>query len=334
MIPDEDDILDMFRQLPKTGTNGRNDHIVSAMRKGQHRLPVPLCLLVTDLLHTSEVLKGTNSRRNSLSNSQHGTNPVDETATNGTSCFATLSDVLSDIQQMIDLPDAFLYASMNSRWELVFGNNHMFGREGELRRLLDAADRIQNPDDGDPTMGSTPTSSGEGRRKEAITVAGHAGSGKSRLVREIRKPLQQRGWLFLRCKFGKAAQSAPLSVIALGLDEFFSSGVACGAPPAAGARENVVGGCMCANRGCPRRVCQKLESLIGLDGLKCLSQQMPSLRGLISETRAQTGDLLNGVNGARQAKFHTDHLFGTLLDTLASFSPVLFFGDDLQWAAQ
>lgn len=157
-------------------------------------------------------------------------------------------------------------------------------------------------------------------------VHGHAGSGKSRLVREIRKPLQAQGWLFLRCKFGKTIQSEPLSVIALGLDEYFSSSVAC-CSPAYGSNDafplmapsNTV--CNCSNSCCPRRVCQRLEFLIGLDGLKTLAQLMPSLRSLIGERPDQRREV--------QGKFHMHHIFGTLLDTLAFFSPVLFFVDDV-----
>jgi len=322
-IPDEDDILDMLRKLPITGTsgdNGGNDRITSTMRNSG-KLPKSLCRLVVDLLHTSTV----------MGRNEHGL----ENNQNPGSCFASLSDVHSDIQQMIDFPDAFLYSSINSRWELVFGNNHMFGRKGELRQLMDAAYRIQNSTgyDQSSTPGMPhPTQ----RKKEVVMVNGHAGSGKSRLVQEIRKPLQAWGWTFLRCKFGKTIQAEPLSVIALGLDEFFSSNVAC-LCPGIGTQGSLVtmgssNGCSCANSSCPRKVCERLESLIGIDGLKCLSQQMPSLRSLVGETYAHRRESFNNVNGGLQGKFHTHHLFGTLLDTLASVSPVLFFVDDLQWA--
>ncbi|KAL7541601.1 hypothetical protein ACHAXR_011054 [Thalassiosira sp. AJA248-18] len=311
-IPNEDDILDMFRKLPK------NDDLITSTMRSNGNIPMPLCCLVTDILHTSEIMRGNGC--GSLSNED------------ASSCFGSLFDVYSDIQQMIDFPDAFLFASITSRWELVFGNNHMFGRKKELQQLMDAAYRVQVSNAASNLSSTSEKAHSMRRIKEAIMVSGHAGSGKSRLVREIRKPLQAQGWLFLRCKFGNTTQSEPLSVIALGLDEYFSSSVVC-CRPAVGSQNALVrpfnDACSCSNVSCPRRVCHRLETLIGLDGLKCLSQQMPSLGSLIGEAYAHRRDSLNNINGGLRGKLHTHLLFGTLLDTLASFSPVLFFVDDV-----
>lgn len=320
-IPDEDDILDMLRRLP-TGTssdNGGNDWITSTMRKNGN-LPMSLCRLVGDLLHSSTILLS------------HGISSQNNQKTD--SCFASLSDVCSDIQQMIEFPDAFLYSTIKSRWELVFGNNHMFGRKEEVQQLMDAAYRIQNSSNGSFTPG-VPYSTQI--KKEVVLVNGHAGSGKSRLVQEIRKPLQAWGWRFVRCKFGKTFQAEPLSLIALGLDEYFSSSVACASRSieSQGLSTSTLpssNGCSCANSNCPRKACQRLEASIGIDGIKSLSQQMPGLRRLVGNVYAHRRESLAATNGALIAKFHTHHLFGALLDTFASISPVLFLVDDLQWA--
>ncbi|KAL7546668.1 hypothetical protein ACHAWF_010003 [Thalassiosira exigua] len=320
-IPNEHDILDMLRKLPVEGTDMRNENYISSFMQRNGNLPMPLCRLVSDLLHTSRVIKG-----------ESDSSKIEDVGC----CFCSLSDVCADIQQMIDFPDAFLFATVTSRWELVHGNNHMFGRQKELQQLMDTAHRIQSPDG---EMMSSQRSTGpssdlaqtSGRLKEAVMVKGHAGSGKSRLVQEIRKPLQSQGWLFLRCKFGKTVQSDPMSVIALGLDEFFSSNVACVGPETQDVMTGINQGCSCPNSDCPSKVCQRLETAIGLDGMTCLSQHMPGLRRLVGATFAHRRDSLNSIN-VLQGKIHTSSLFGGLLDTLGAFFPVLFFVDDLQWA--
>ena len=252
-------------------------------------LPAPLCRLICDIMNAS-----------------------------GKSI--TLADVLRDVSQMMESPEAFLFGTITSRWELVFGNNHLFGRKKEMERLMEAASRVEEAD----------------AQKEAILISGHAGSGKSSLAQEIRKPLKAKGWTFLRCKFEKTIQSEPLSVVALGLDEFFLSTMPCFPPNGSfsdptNKQQSIE--CSCDKPSCPRKVIQHLNNLVGLDGIKALCRWMPCLMRLANESYPVHADYLE-YGSSEQAMLEQDvhdtiRFFGVLLEVVASACPVLFFADDV-----
>ena len=56
-------------------------------------------------------------------------------------------------------------------------------------------------------------------------VQGQPGSGKSRLVMETRKSLENQGWLFLRCKFESIVHAKPLSIMAGAFDKFLEQSI-------------------------------------------------------------------------------------------------------------
>ena len=56
-------------------------------------------------------------------------------------------------------------------------------------------------------------------KQQIVFLSGQAGSGKSRLVMESRKALDNRGWVFLSCKFDRIVHSEPLSIMAGAFDE-------------------------------------------------------------------------------------------------------------------
>ncbi|KAL3802001.1 hypothetical protein HJC23_010345 [Cyclotella cryptica] len=278
------------------------DELFTRMRDAA--LPIPICRLVSDVFREY---------------------PKSEAPTHYNENRMTLSEVSSDLEQMIDYPDAFLYASRTSRWELLFGNDYMFGRKKELAHLMDAALRVEGVDS----------------PKEAILISGHAGSGKSRLVREIRKPLKERGWKFLRCKFERAIQSEPISIVALGLDEFFSTSIPC--PPVIDTSSPLANNenqtCSCIDHSCQRKIIRELFDLVGLDEIRTLSQWMPSLRTLVKESYpAHKNYFEDGLTQQQQYQLTEQktpsmiRLLGLLLELVASTCPVLFFVDDLQWA--
>ena len=137
-------------------------------------LPYPLCRFVSDLLGDGD---------GNLGRAEH--------------TFSSLKDVLSDLQQMVDNPDAFLHASSPERWQLLFGEM-LYGRENDMKVLIDAADRVATTSN-DPIFSQLTALSG--KKKEVVMISGNPGSGKSHLARSIGTHLEGRGWLFLRCKF-------------------------------------------------------------------------------------------------------------------------------------
>ena len=119
--------------------NEHEDEDEALLKMRNAGLPEPLCGFISDIFRVSSATKK---------------RPQDN---------ITLSDLISDLEQMIALPEVFLHASITSRWELLFGNHHLFGRQMELNVLTDAAARIEEADS----------------QKEAILVSGHAGSGET-----------------------------------------------------------------------------------------------------------------------------------------------------------
>jgi hypothetical protein len=290
------DLLEVLRILADgketgnaTESQEENDLLFNKLRGVA--MPLPLCRLICDIFQQSR---------------------------SGT---MTMVDLLSDLEQMIESPKAFLHGTITSRWELVFGNNQMFGRKKEMDQLMDAASRVEADD----------------LKKEALLVTGHPGSGKSRLVQDIRKPLKARGWTFLRCKFEKLIQSEPLSVVALGLDEFFMSTMPCfpNTDSFSSPIDNNTGvECSCSKQSCPRKVVQELNSLLGLDGIKTLCRWMPGLKRLVKESYPMHAGYLDDVvdqQQSEQAIQELIHLLGSLLDVVASVCPVLFFVDDVSY---
>ena len=319
----ENDIMDMLRGLENMETSDEDDDQISSLMRGAN-LPIPICRLVADLLRSSDTSNNGNQ-------------------TQGDHPFRSLSDVLSDLQQMVDFPDAFLYATVNSQWDLIFGNARLFGRKGEIKILMDAASRIQNSPGNElmanGTNGATHASMQilrVRRKKEVVIISGPAGAGKSRLVQEIRKPLTAQGLIFLRCKFEKTVHSEPLSIVSFAFDEYLSSHILCCQGNASQSEMSTNGSpysCVCLNADCPRKICYQLEKNLGLGGLTSLSHQMPSLRKLISDIYLSQSPLSNCDEALSLAtpiqKYRTQHLFVTFLDVLSSIHPVVFFADDV-----
>lgn len=288
----DDGMMEMLHILMDGGDENEDNNEKLLARMRSIALPLPLCRFLTDLFMANE-----------------------------TNCNITLRDVLSDLEQMIRLPYAFLYGMVTSRWELVFGKNYMFGRENELAQLMEAVSRLEQGDS----------------QKEAILISGHAGIGKSRLVQEIRKTVKAKGFTFLRCKFEKTIHSEPLSVVALGLDEFFMSTMPCFPQSDSFQKIGDINQmeCTCSNPQCPRKVIQQLYNRGGLESMKKLCLWMPSFKRLAIESYPMHVDYLDDGNAQHQWQVSEQdthdliRLLGIMLDVLASACPVAFFVDDV-----
>jgi hypothetical protein len=324
---EEDAILDILLNfaMPGDSSDREDDYIIESMRKVGN-LPLHLCRFVSDLLYSSRVLE----KDGGSSGDGGGGGDNNPPHHHKDSIFTSISDVHSDLKQMIDFPDAFLYGTVNSRWEIVFGSNHVFGREKEMQLSMNAVRRIQSLSNDTMTRRQQQMTHPHQQRrtKEVVIISGHAGTGKSLLIQEIRKPLQAQGWIFLRCKFEKKMYPEPLSVIALGFDEFFASCALCSKDVTTMTDGGGVQ-CCCSNGFCSRKICEELERFIGLNGLTTLSQLMPSLRRILNDVypnRYFHGEDGLGTNVRGQ---NHQHLFVTLLDVLSQLRPVLFFTDDV-----
>ena len=317
-------------------------------------LPLSLCRLVSDLLYSALVLPecGPGADGGPAAPRSSGGRGRD-------SVFHSLSEVAADIDRMAGSPDAFLHGTVGSRWDLVF--NNFFGREDELSRIGECCDRaVAGGGGGRGAVGGGYLAGGMGNvpaggTRQVLIISGHAGrcvhsqlslfarslnstvssspprnmhhswhSGKSKLVMQMRKPLESSGWIFLRCKFGKSPAQPGFSVVALGLDEFFSGAVGTGGrcpdAPAGGA------GCT------PQAVCERLESAVGMDGLEALGGQMPCLGAFVGKGYRRRDGAGGGDAGRRATgRMHLDYLFGTVLETLAEFTHVFFFIDDVSF---
>ena len=134
----------------------------------------------------------------------------------------------------------------------------------------------------------------------------------------------------MRCKFERSIQSQPISVLALGLDEFFMSTTPCFTQ--SDSNDSIE--CTCLNKSCPRKIISKVNDLAGLDGIRSLCHLMPSFMRLAKESYPAQANYLDGL--ASQQYFMTEQevhdtirRLGVLMDVLASSRPVLFFVDDV-----
>mmetsp|Transcript_11470 Transcript_11470/g.24449 ORF Transcript_11470/g.24449 Transcript_11470/m.24449 type:complete len:1640 (+) Transcript_11470:109-5028(+) len=307
-MDEETEIIDMLRKNARTTTSEdpHDSGLVSTMLDAN--IPFSLCRFVSDLLDDG-----------------YGVNDGTFNAMFGRSVhsFASFSDILSDLKQMVDDPASFVHNSSPDRWKLSFGNK-LYGRKDATQAILDAAERVAAIRD-DPIFDGL--SGLAGKRKEVVMVSGHSGAGKSHLVASGGSRLEEKGWIFLRCKFDRVAQSEPLSILASALDEYFVSFASCpvhgmkesGRPLTPPSSSNLE--CSCSGSNDTR---ERLESIICPEGLAILAKHIPSLRLAVNVPSLSESIKVN------EAIIH--FLFGQLLQTLSSRrTPILFFIDDLQW---
>ena len=245
-------------------------------------VPYPLCRFVVDLL---------------------GGECSDGLLFRSDNSFDSFSDVLADLKQMMDNPEAFVHLAVRDQWRLAFGEK-MHGREKEYEILMDAAARVSGTKSNDALFEAL-ASIMPPNKQQVVFLTGQAGSGKSRLAMESRKALDKRGWMFLSCKFDRIVHSEPLSIMAGAFDELFKH-------------------CF----GSPRQIQveKNLKGLMQPSDVSMLAKHVPWL------TKYWDG-ALQPVDSSEGNKEQIHQLFGKLMTVLsASSQAVAFFVDDLQWA--
>lgn len=276
---EDDKILDILRKTPRTTLEKDTSGITAIMLDAG--VPYPLCTLVADLLDGNGCDGGLFRSDNS---------------------FTDLSEIISDLEQMLNLPDAFLHASVTDRWKIAFGEK-MYGRETETETLLSIAARVRGMSTNDAVLEALDPKNTE-TKQQVVMVSGPSGSGKSRLVIELRAPLEKQGWIFLGCKFDRFSHAEPLSVISHAFEEYLA---------------------MTPHE----HVRARLEKAFNPEGLFILSKRIPSLCDIFRDVTLVAD--ASCVIDLSEKRLH--HLFGHLLRALSlEGQPIAIFLDDLQWA--
>ena len=129
-------------------------------------VPYPLCRFVVDLL---------------------GGECSDGLLFRSDSSFESFSDFIDDLNQMREDPEAFIHLSVKDQWRLAFGEK-MHGRKSELEILLEVASRVSGFSSNDALFEALAML--KSKKQQIAYVTGQAGVGKSRLVMETKKALE------------------------------------------------------------------------------------------------------------------------------------------------
>eukprot|EP00804_Cyclotella_cryptica_P012670 CCRYP_020196-RE/>CCRYP_020196-RE protein AED:0.38 eAED:0.38 QI:664/1/0.5/1/0/0/2/0/265 len=140
--------------------DGNQSSLTSAMIKAG--VPFPLCRFVVDLL---------------------GGERSDGLLFRSDNSFQSFSDVITDLKQMIEKPDAFVHLNTSDQWRLAFGEK-MHGRESEKKIIMDVASMVNCTASNDQALFPPQIN------QQIIMVSGDSGSGKTRLVTETMKSLE------------------------------------------------------------------------------------------------------------------------------------------------
>jgi hypothetical protein len=226
-------------------------------------VPYPLCRFVVDLLGGED---GLMFRRDDS--------------------FHSFSDVIIDLEQFLEHPDEFIHLSLQDRWKLSF-DKQMHGREEEKKIILNAATRS--------------ASTSRHHKQQLVIVAGKPGVGKSRLVLETMKNLEDQGWVTMTCKFDRIVHSEPLSIIAYAFNELLER-------------------CL-PNSMHFQHIQRHLKSS---EDIFVLVKHIPSLN------KYMDAPILPLDLEVTEDQIH--FLFRKLLKAIAAAAPIAFFADDLQWS--
>ena len=267
-------------QSKRPRANGNQGRIASAMT--DVGVPFPLCRFVIDLL---------------------GGESSDGFIFRSDESFQTFTDVLADLNQMMKNPEAFIHQSIKDQWRQAFGKMH--GRQTEMAAIMHAASRVTGIKSNDALFEALALLLPQ-NKQQIVMVSGQPGAGKSRLVMEASKSLENQGWIFLSCKFDRIIHSEPLSIIAGAFDDFLEE-------------------CLCNSRRDQIRA--NIRDMILPADVSILTKHVPCLTKYVN---VDEGILPPEDFEASMGQMH--ELFCQLLKVLSVFGqPVAFFCDDLQW---
>lgn len=275
---DKEDADDSKRH--KSASNENHGRLSAAMIGAG--VPYPLCRFVVDLL---------------------GGECSDGLLFRADNSFESFSDIIQDLEQMMKSPEAFIHLAIKDQWRLTFGEK-MHGREPEQQQLMDVASRVTGFKTNDALFEALAKVLPQNKPQIAL-VTGQPGCGKSRLVMETRKSLENQGWFFLSCKFDRIVHSEPLSIMASAFDDF-------------------LGECQSIFR--LQQIRSQLAKLMQPEDIAIITNYVPRLTKFTDSPPVQMNDF-------QMKKEQMHQVFSQLLRVLSSCGhPVAFFTDDLQWA--
>lgn len=208
--------------------------------------------------------------------------------------YGDAKDVLSDLQMIAMKPQIYLKAlkvddfTLHNRLNAPVDAFH--GRQREVSMLYHAFDSV-NEQGGQPMV---------------VSISGSSGTGKTFLVNQIRKPLQEAKGHLIRGKFEVRAR--PDSVIFLALDDFFAKLID-------ERRENV------------QDLVQRIRQAVG-PGCRILMNSIPNLQRFMD---GHLGDNSDGAVGNSASEHRWKYLLCKLVAAVSSRDePLAIFFDDLQ----
>ncbi|KAL7544942.1 hypothetical protein ACHAWF_008314 [Thalassiosira exigua] len=233
--------------------------------------------------------------------------------------YVSLSDVMDDLEQMAKEPDIFLHDPKVPSDKIEFGSR-LYGRSAEVSQILDVAKNT-----------STARESGS---LEVVSIGGYSGSGKSFLVRQVRRYLSSKGWIVIDGKFDRMHQSDAFSVVTSSFETFCER-----------IQQMKNGGIQSDVEYCAQVTTAVLDAL-GPSGVGYLSHLIPSLREMVdldSSTDSDASDnrSMNGLylaptqtsDEAMMSQQRRGYLLCSFVEAISSAGrPILLFYDDMQWA--
>ena len=189
---------------------------------------------------------------------------------------------------------------------LSFPTNKLYGRDQQLAELLHIFQHVLV----------------EGGQREFVTLTGYAGTGKTALVEQLRKPLASMSGNLICCKFDKLNNTQPMQVIFNAFDAYCKE--------IAG-----IGGCSrktpeIPNMPCYCHVREAVQKTLG-GNISVLTDLMPNMRHLAvdDEVMSSGSTDLPGVEALNRFIY----FFRMFVRAIASTkTPLVLFLDDLQWS--
>ncbi|KAL7471269.1 hypothetical protein ACHAXS_011577 [Conticribra weissflogii] len=211
-----------------------------------------------------------------------------------------MSDIESDLLQMVENPNSFLHDSLEMKLEPNFGNK-LYCRDSEIKKAIDLSDKVS-------LFVGVENSS-------FLGIKGYAGQGKSRLALELCSILEKKGWLSLHGKFEQTIRPRPLSTITTAFDQFFAR--------------------ISYDSSATNEMKELILGTIDEESIGVLYQLIPQLEIIVPPKKSVNGndcsDILRYSGDATNIHCRLYHVFSLLVKAISKKNPVLLSMDDLQW---